>query len=263
VREWDAGAYHQISNPQFAMAVPVLARLPLRGDEIVLDVGCGTGRVTELLIERLPHGKVIAVDVSSNMLNTAREYLSPAYGQRVTYVQADAAALPLAEVTDAIFSTASFHWVLDHQALFHSLFAALEPGGRLVAQCGGGPNLQRIHLRSDALMHGAEFAPYFPNWREPWEFADADTTARRLEAAGFMDINAWIEPSPIVQPDAETFATFLTNVILRHHLSRLPTRELQQAFVAHITALAAADTPAFELDYWRLNIDARRPLLAA
>lgn len=263
MREWNAGAYHQISNPQFAMAMPVLARLPLRGDEIVLDVGCGTGRVTEPLIERLPYGKVIAVDVSFNMLTTAREYLSPAYDQRVTYIQADAAALPLAGAADAIFSTASFHWVLDHPALFRSLFTALEPGGRLVAQCGGGPNLQRIHDRSDALMHSTEFAPYFLSWREPWEFADADVTAHRLEAAGFIDINAWIEPSSIVQPDAETFATFLTNVILRHHLSHLPTRELQQAFVAHITALAATDIPAFELDYWRLNIDARRPLLAA
>jgi trans-aconitate 2-methyltransferase len=175
MREWNADRYHQISNPMVAMAIPVLARLPLRGDELVLDVGCGTGLVTEKLLDRLPAGRVIAVDASENMLTTARDHLR---GRQVTFVRADAAALPLTGAADAIFSTATFHWVLDHPALFRSLFRALRPGGRLVAQCGGGPNIQRLHDRAAALMHEPEFAPFFARWRNPWEFADAQTTRR-------------------------------------------------------------------------------------
>jgi trans-aconitate 2-methyltransferase len=256
MREWNAEQYHQISNPMFAMAMPVLARLPLRGDEVVLDVGCGSGLVTEKLLDRLPDGRVIAVDASENMLLTAREHLR---GRRAAFVRADAAALPLVSAADAIFSTATFHWVLDHPALFRSLFQALKPGGRLVAQCGGGPNIRRLHDRAATLMRAPEFAAHFERWRDPWEFADADTTRRRLEAAGFNSVVTSTEASPVIQPDAGAFATYLTNIICRHHLAFLPTESLQQQFVHALTDIAATDPVPFELDYWRLNIEARKP----
>lgn len=259
MREWNAESYHRISNPMFAMAMPVLERLPLRGHEVVVDVGCGSGLVTEKLLERLPSGRVIAVDISMNMLLTAYGHLRATHGYHVTFVRADAAALPLTGVADAIFSTASFHWVLDHPALFDSLFHALKPGGRLVAQCGGGPNIQRVHDRAAALMHDDEFAAHFASWRDPWEFADAETTRRRLESAGFCDVATNVEPAPVIQADAEAFGTYLTNIICRHHLSYLPTRALQQKFVDALTKMAASDPIPFELDYWRLNIEARRP----
>src|SRR6478735_2376505 len=114
MREWNAESYHRISNPMFEMAMPVLQRLALRGDERVIDVGCGSGLVTEKLLDRLPSGDVIAVDVSMNMLQTARAHLDESHGHHVRFVVADAAALPLNEVADAIFSTATFHWALDH-----------------------------------------------------------------------------------------------------------------------------------------------------
>src|SRR5205085_1476683 len=116
--------------------------------------------------------------------------------------------------------------------LFNSLFHALKPGGRLVAQCGGHLNIQRIHDRAAALMRRAEFAPYFGAWRDPWEFADAGTTRERLAAAGFTTITTDLEASPVVQADADAFGTYLTNIICRHHLAHLPTRSLQQQFVA-------------------------------
>lgn len=259
MREWNAAAYHRISDPQVAMAMPVLARLPLEGDETVLDVGCGTGRVTGKLLERLPRGRVVAVDQGAGMLATARDHLAPLFGTRVSFVQADAAALPFNSDVDAIVSTATFHWVLDHPALFRSLFTALTPGGRLVAQCGGGPNIHRVHERAFTLIADAEFSPFFCDWRNPWEFADAATTHHRLAAVGFVDIDTSIEPFPVIQPDAETYAAFLTNVICRHHLAHLPTPALKERFIERMTDAAAGDIPAFELDYWRLNIGARRP----
>ena len=257
MREWNAETYHRVSTPQFDWGTVVLARLPLEGDECVLDVGCGTGRLTERLVERLPRGRVVGIDQSSNMVRVAREYLLPK-GLRIQLLVADASALPIREQADAVFSTATFHWVLDHPRLFRSLHDALKPSGRLVAQCGGAQNLARIHHRTKLLMAETRFAPHFSTWSEPWEFADAETTARRLEATGFDDIHTSVEKSPVVFADAETFRTFVTNVICRPHLAYLPDTQLKESFIEELTRLAADDDPPFELDYWRLNIDARR-----
>ena len=257
--EWNAEAYHRVSDPHVAWGMRVLARLPLEGDECVLDIGCGTGRLTERLLERLPRGHVVAVDVSPNMLQVARGHLAARFANRVSFARADAAALPLAGSADAIFSTATFHWVLDHSVLFQSIFSALKPRGRLVAQCGGGPNIQRLHDRCVLVEQRPEFEPYFRDWRGPWHYAHAAPTAERLEVAGFVDIATSLEPSPVVQPDAATYRDFVTNVICRPHLARLPGEELRTRFMDLITEQAASDSPPFEIDYWRLNIDARKP----
>lgn len=257
--EWNAETYHRVSDPHVSWGMRVLARLPLQGDECVLDIGCGTGRLTERLLERLPRGRVVAVDLSPHMLQVARGHLAARFGEKVGFARADAAALPIAASVDAAFSTATFHWVLDHAALFRSILAALKPGGRLVAQCGGGPNLQRLHDRCAAVGECPEFAPYFSGWRDPWEFADASTTARRLAEAGFTGITTSLESSPVVQSEAATYREFVTNVICRHHLACLPGEDLRTRFMDVITEQAANDSPPFELDYWRLNIDARKP----
>jgi trans-aconitate methyltransferase len=238
----------------------VLDRVPLRGDETVVDAGCGSGRLTAELLKRLPRGRVIAVDRSENMLQVAREHLAPRFGDRVSFLCRDLAALDLDEVADVVFSTATFHWVLDHPGLFREIYRALKPGGLLVAQCGGGPNLERLHDRAAALAASAPFASYFGDWTGPWEFADDATTRDRLHAAGFVEIETGLEAAPTTLADAVEFAEFLTGVILRAHLERLPGHDLRARFVAVLTDQAAADDPPFFLDYWRLNMRARRPL---
>lgn len=258
MREWNARSYHQVSTPQFDWGTVVLERLPLEGNEVVFDIGCGTGRLTEKLLERLPRGMVVAIDLSFNMLETASRFLRPTFGSHVQLVMADASMLPGIGAADAVFSTATFHWVRDHPRLFRSLYSLLKPGGRLVAQCGGGPNIARLRDRAAALMHEPRFAPYFTAWQEPWEFADAETTARRLEQAGFTDSRTSVVAAPVIQPDFDSFRTFITTVICRPHLACLPDATLRDAFVQELTEQAATDTPPFELDYWRLNIEARR-----
>ena len=257
-REWDAATYHRVSQPQLEWGTAVLERLPLAGGEVVVDAGCGSGRLTALLLERLPRGRVIALDRSEAMLRAARGLLDPLAGGRVSYLHADLADLPLVGGVDAVFSTATFHWVTDHARLFTGIHAALRPGGRLVAQCGGGPNIRRLHHRALALAAEPPYAPHFAGWEEPWEYADAPTTAARLRAAGFVEVRTWLAAAPVRLADRAAFSEFVTTVVLRPFLAPLPAG-LREGYVAAIADQAAADDPPFELDYWRLNLDARRP----
>jgi SAM-dependent methyltransferase len=261
--EWDAQAYHRLGSPQHAWGRRVLERLVqrLRGDETVLDAGCGTGRVTAELLERLPNARVIALDRSAEMLEVARELLARRFGDRVRFVCADLAALDLSGEADAIFSTATLHWVHDHDALFQRLLRALRPGPTawLVAQCGGGQNLARIHHRADQHLRHPPLAPFFEGWPEPWYFADADTTRRRLEASGFVDVETSLEAAPTVLGDAREYGEFLSTVIFGRHLTRVPDAALRDRFIAAMVEAGRRDDPPYSLDYWRLNMIARRP----
>ncbi|MDQ3990133.1 MAG: methyltransferase domain-containing protein [Actinomycetota bacterium] len=222
----------------------VLDRLALTGDETVLDAGCGSGRVTEQLLERLPHGRVIAADAAPSMLAEARRRLER-FGDRVAFVECDLGRpLPLDGKVDAVFSTATFHWVSDHDALFANLAAVLRPGGWLVAQCGGAGNIASVRQVVAELGE---------SWPGPWTFATPEETTARLGAAGFVDVQAWLHDEPTRIEPGEPMETFLATVILRAHLDRRPVVE-RAGFVRQV----AEGLPGPEIDYVRLNILARR-----
>jgi len=257
-REWNSEAYHRLSRPQFEWGVKVLDRLPLHGDETVADAGCGSGKVTAKLLERLPRGRVIALDLSGNMLQTAREHLEPRFDGRVFFIAADLHDIPLDGVLDGIFSTAAFHWVADHDRLFRSLLGSLRPGGWLEAQCGGGPNLARVRERTLALISRADFAPFFEGWSPTWQYPDDVTTAERMRRGGFAEVKTWLEEMPTSLPDAEVYKEFLATVTLHRHVERIPDPALRARFMTELARQAAADDSPFTLDYWRLNMSGRK-----
>lgn len=245
-RDWDARSYHRVSIPHEEWAKSVLDRLPLRGDETVLDAGCGSGRVTALLIERLPEGKVIAVDGSASMVEKVRDVLRPQDRALV----ADLTEVKPAEPVDAVFSSAVFHWIADHDRLFRHMRAALKPGGRIAAQCGGEGNIARLRTLCDEVATQEPFAPHFEGFDSPWNYAGAEETEARLRAAGFDEVRCWLQPWTIEPPRP---AEFLATVCLGPQLDRLPA-ELREPYVV---AILAAEPKPFQLEYVRLNIEAR------
>jgi len=246
-RDWDAASYDRVSAPQVAWAEAVLDRLELKGDETVLDAGCGSGRVTALLVARLPRGRVIAVDAAPSMVEMAREAL----GDRAEVRQAELTDLTVNEPVDAVFSNAVFHWVGNHDRLFSSLSAALRPGGRISAQCGGAGNVERFHGVARAVGAEKPYAEHLGGWAGPWNFATAEETAQRLEAAGFTTVKTWLEPNPVVP---ELTEEYLRTVCLGHHLERLP----EHLRADYVHAVADRCAQPVELDYVRLNIVATR-----
>ena len=243
--DWNAVSYDRVADPQARWGAEVLMRLPLAGGERVLDAGCGTGRVTELLLARVPRGEVVALDASAAMLQEARRRLA-SHGDRVSYVRADLCqALPIDEPVDAILSTATFHWVLDHDALFANLAAVLRPAGWLVAQCGGFGNIARF------IEVARSVDPNFTRNRH--NFQTPEATAERLERSGFVEVRTWRSDAPTRFNPGEPFEAFLAAVCLRTHLAGIPEAE-REPFVRAV----AARMPEPLLDYVRLNITARR-----
>ncbi|MBA2301910.1 MAG: methyltransferase domain-containing protein [Acidobacteria bacterium] len=251
--DWDAARYHRVSEPQRAWGLRVLDRLAPADGERILDVGCGTGRLMSQIHARVTSVQLTGMDRSAAMVAEAKRHAPPG----VRLVQADATALPFATRFDAVFSTATFHWVPDHPLLFREIHRVLCSGGRLVSQAGGGPNLDRFYRRTATLTREPRFAHCFDGWRDPWTFAEVGDTRDRLLHAGFVDVEVWLESSPTTLPDGASYSEFIKTVCLRHQLDRVPP-EHRGAFVQALTDRAANDQPAFTLDYWRLNIDARK-----
>ena len=244
-RDWDGASYDRISATMEALGREVLERLELKGDELVIDAGCGSGRITEALIERLPRGRVIAVEQSASMIEAARGRL----GERAELRVDDLLELHLDEQADAILSTATFHWIKDHPRLFGSLHAALRPGGRLVAQCGGTGNIDILRGKAGRVCERDPYAAHFADWQNPWNYAGPEETRERLLAAGFTSAECWLKAAP---REPEEPREYLSTIVLGPHVQRLP-EELRDAFMDEV--LQELGSPVV-VDYIRLNIDA-------
>jgi trans-aconitate 2-methyltransferase len=253
-RDWEAATYDRVAVPHQAWGADVVGRLSFRGDETVLDAGCGTGRVTATLVPLVPHGHVIGVDGSPAMVEQARNLLPPGVELQVQ----DLTELVLSAPVDAIVSTATFHWIADHERLFSRLAAALKPGGRLEAQCGGAGNIASVEAAIARLRTREPWSSAFAGWVDDWNFASPEETSRRLQAAGFVDVRCWLQPRPVKLDDPYAF---LRSVVLGSYLQRLP-EDAQDAFVGDVAReLDSGD--GVTLDYVRLNLSATRPEQAA
>ncbi len=249
--DWDAKTYDRVADPQEEWGRQVLDRLSIRGDETVLDAGCGSGRVTRLLLERLPEGRVIGVDASPSMIEKARESLAE-FGERASLIVADLSELELEQPVDAIFSNATFHWILDHRRLFARMHAALRPGGTIEAQCGGEGNVAEWQRAVEAAQGDERFVAYLRGMPSAYNFASAGDTEARLARAGFEVRRIWLEEKVHQPREPREFAR---SVGLAKHLAHLPA-ELHGEFV---DAVLGSMARPLALRYVRLNISARRP----
>lgn len=218
---WDAQTYDRVADPQEAWAREILDRAAFEPGDRILDAGCGSGRVTRLLVER--GLDVVAVDADPAMVAKAREHLDPV----AEIHEQDLLELTLDTPVDGVFSCAVFHWIRDHERLFARLHATLRPGGRLVAQCGGHGNIAKV-LEVVGEREGT------------WLYATPEDTERRLAHAGFRQARAWLEPKPTHVEDMETY---LATVVLH---GQPDARETAARAAQHLD----------HLDYVRLNLEA-------
>lgn len=255
--EWDSEAYDRLSDPQFGWGMKLIESIPFRGDETVLDAGCGSGRLTVELLKRLPNGRVIAVDASENMVNTAKQRLHGLL-DRVEVRHADLTDFTLPKPVDGVFSNAVFHWVPDHAQMFRSLFAALRVGGWLVAQFGGGGNLARLKSRVMVMRNDEPFRRYLEKFDEVAHYEPVDPTVARMRDAGFENIEAGLHPEPVAFPDPVAYKSFIRSVNLHRYIAKFPP-DVEEDFVERLAMMASKDHPPYTLDYVRLTVRATKP----
>jgi trans-aconitate 2-methyltransferase len=248
-RDWDAESYETQGEGVRAFGHSLIGDLELRGDEVVLDAGCGDGAVTRDLLDRLPDGRVYAVDGSPAMAERARVALGG--DPRAAVLVSDLLELELPEPVDVAFSSATFHWIADHDRLFARLHAALRDGGRLLAQCGGAGNIAAVREAIAAASAQDRYARRLGGWDGPWHFATPEETVTRLERAGFADARAGLHTEVV---HAAEPARYLATMVLGEHLDRLPAWE-REGFAA---AVAAQLPDPLDLEYVRLTLRARR-----
>jgi trans-aconitate 2-methyltransferase len=247
-RDWNAISYDAVARPVQALGHTLLDRLELQGGETVLDAGCGSGAVTAALVDRVPRGRVIAVDGAPTMVAEARARL----GDRADVRLADLSGLELETPVDVVFSSATFHWVPDHETLFRRLHAVLKPGGRLLAQYGGDGNIAEVRAAITRAAAEPPFAASLAGWPGPWTFDAPGVATAALERAGFTDVTAGLHTVTVTSDRPHEY---LETVILGGHLQRLPDG-LRAPFVA---AVAAGLPEPLVVDYVRITVSARRP----
>ena len=260
--DWDATTYDRISDAQESWGHEIIEYRKWKGNEIVLDAGCGSGRLTKILSIKVPQGKVIAVDSDLAMIRLAKENL--AKFSNIEFIKMDISQLELAEKVDVVFSNAVLHWILNHKKVFECFWQILKPDGRLLIQCGGHRNLTKTLSIINKVSRSKEFYNYFCNnkgddiWRQTWYFAKKEDTERILQEIGFENIQVFLEDKAAKFHNKEEYFLFLKTIVLLPYLKYLPNDMLKDKFAKSV--IQEIDTNAKELqwklDFVRLNINA-------
>ncbi len=255
---WDAATYDRIGTPMRRWAQQVIDDLHLRGDETVLDAGCGSGSVTLDLLARLPHGRIYAVDASPEMIAALTATLEARGLTTVTPVLASLTGFTLPEPVDVVFSNAVFHWIPDDEALFGALFRATRPGGRLRAQCGGYGNNARVLEAVAAVRARAPFARYLAGFTDTKTYRTPARATASLERAGWRDVRASLFAAPVPFEREDDAALYVRTILLRDHVARLPEDQRDAYALAVVRETVRRHGAPYTADYVRLDLSARR-----
>jgi trans-aconitate 2-methyltransferase len=243
--QWNAADYHQQSSAQETWAKELLQKLHLCGSESVLDLGCGTGRITALLAERLKSGHVVGIDASSDMITFAqRTYTQYA---NLQFFHMDACALDLAQSFDGVFSNAVMHWIKDHLQVLQRIRAHLKPGGRILFQMGGRNNVYRVQQTIDAIITLPEWEDYFEDFEIPYHFYGVEEYSTWLPLADFRSERVELISKDMQQPGVVGFKGWLRTTWFPF-INQVPVAQ-QNRFTDQVAEAYVAQYPLDELGW--------------
>jgi trans-aconitate 2-methyltransferase len=256
---WNAEVYDRIGTPMRGWAQAVIDDLGLRGDETVVDAGCGSGSVTFDLLERLPSGRIFAVDNSAEMIDKLSETIAERGETRIMPILASLTDFKIPEPADVVFSNATLHWIQDDANLFRCLFAATKPGGRFRAQCGGAHIFSKLMPAAITVRMREPFVQHLGDYRDAKNYRSPERAVELMETAGFTDARSSAFDAPVEFEVEDEAALYLRTIILRDHVANLP-EDLGDPYVrAVIREYIDRNGSPFTADYVRLNLWASRP----
>ncbi len=227
--DWNADDYCQHSTAQQSWARELIGKLELRGDEHILDVGCGDGKITAEIASCVPHGSVTGIDNSSAMIDLARQHYPVSQHQNLSFSLVDAAELNFVKQFDIIFSNAVLHWIHDHTPVLAGIYKALVPGGRILLQMGGRGNADGILQMMDLLQARSEWHDFFSNFEFPYNFPDSHDYAFLLTQAGFSKQRVELFPKDMVYKDKAGLAGWVRTTWMPY-TNRIP-KVLRDKFI--------------------------------
>jgi trans-aconitate 2-methyltransferase len=239
-------------------AQQVIDDLGLKGDEVVLDAGCGSGSVTLDLWHKLPNGKIYALDSSPDMINKLRSTLEERSITNIIPMQADLTRFTLNEQVDVVFSNAVFHWIPDDNALFGALARATKPGGRLRAQCGGADNNKRLMTATRDVERREPYSQYLAARVDTRKYRSEAQAIEALQRNGWKNAKANVFPSPVEFDKIDDAVLYLKTIILQQQFSSLPGEMGEQFLREVIDEVIMRHGAPFVADYVRLDMWAER-----
>lgn len=257
--KWNAADYAANSVVQQTWARELIAKLNLRGDEQILDVGCGDGKVTAEIARAVPSGTVMGIDASAEMIAFAKKTFPRSKHLNLEFRAMDARKIKLARRFDLVFSNAALHWVDDHEKFLRGAAKALKSGGRLVVSCGGKGNAQDVFVALRPEMRLAHWREFFRKIPEPYFFYAPEEYKKWLAKAGFETHGIRLSPKDATYPGANGFATWLRTTWIPY-VQRVP-ESAREEFIAAVTRRYVAKHPPdaenkVHVKMVRLEIDA-------
>lgn len=242
---WDPKLYSFNSSAQKDWGVELLEKLHLKGNEKILDVGCGDGKLSSEIAKNLPEGSVLGIDLSEGMITFARNHYPPEKFPNLAFMQTDASGLRFDSEFDIVFSNAAFHWIKDHEPVLKSLWKSLKPGGILLAQFGGRGNAVEIFKIVDLMLENEKWSPYFRDFVFPFGFYEPEEYGEWLKNAGFSVKRLELNPKDMALEGKKGLFAWMTASILHPYTQRLP-QSMRENFMNELVNLFVDDNP---LDY--------------
>ena len=232
MHKWDPADYEKSSSAQYRWAMDLVSRLDLRGDERVLDIGCGDGKITAQLASRLPKGKVLGIDLSRDMIDFARDKYPTETYSNLAFQWGDASKLDFNEEFDLVVSFACLHWVKDHLPVLKGIERSLVPSGRVLLQFGGKGNAEELLTITEDLIREDKWSGYFKGFSFPYHFYGPEEYRGWLKQAGLKAKRVDLVPKDMIHEGKKGLEGIIRNTWLPY-TERLP-EELRPEFVSEI-----------------------------
>jgi len=289
---WDARTYDQVSRlVQYKWGQQVIKWRKWRGNEIVMDAGCGSGLLTKQLAKQVPRGKLYAVDIDSTMIKQAKRNLKSF--DNIEIIHSSFTDVKVPRRMDVVFSNSALHWVQDHRKAFQNFWQMLKPmnsnditdinassdsnnnntdsSGQLLIQCGGYGNLQEIIAILERITELDQFKEHFADWKQPWHFAKAEDTSKLLQEIGYVNTKVYYSDDCVTLPNRLIYTKFVKTVVMKSYLDHLSSHNddydsdklkglFLELFLDEVEKYSSGKlNQTCSLDFVRLNIIAHKP----
>lgn len=229
---WDAEDYKRHSSTQHTWGKELISKLQLNGDERVLDIGCGDGKITAEIASLLPDGLIMGIDSSPEMIKLAEGNFPPDKFTNLSFKIKDARKLDFKNDFDVVFSNAALHWIIDHQPILKRIHRSLKSPGTILLQMGGKGNAAEILVIFDKLIKGNKWKQYFTDLSFPYGFYGPKDYKKWLEEADFQAIRVELIPKDMVHKGREDLSGWIRTTWLPY-TNKIP-ETMRQEFIEDI-----------------------------